>query len=478
MSAGNTSSEARIQPFQLASRSSASPVAAFHHIGFSADRDRPVTATVGIKGDLPNRVFTLTHPTIATILYSADCDDHRTLLPFLCKKFFMVHNAFARDARELATSFMCRQTRLQIFAGRVFASGDNEFGQCGPGPDTIPRPRRVRIPPTLDAWDAAGAWFASTTQGLYAWGMNDGRLGVGSDNVDQAPSRVPLPGPLLQLTTFRNATFVRVAGQPGWLAFGWNDTGWLGVATDGRRRRRGNCVRAPRHVIGSDRVSRFMSADGMTFGWTPEALLACGDNMNGQCGVGSTEAHINTLTPVALPDDVKGRVDRVVHVSSTFFISGRRCFGCGNNVFGQLGIGRSRQCICDPRIAELPFLVDDVAGGTTTVFLTDGQLMVCGDNDSGQASPENVPALPTPIRLDPPGPVSRVVVLGPTIFLRLTDGSWVGRGADSGDFVDPGPDAERVNPTAWTPLSTRGVRRVAGVEATGHVIEVDGSDGD
>ncbi len=43
-------------------------------------------------------------------------------------------------------------------------------------------------------------------------------------------------------------------------------------------------------------------------------MLACGNNLDGQCGVGSTVKKIATLTPVDLPDDVKGRVDRVMMI--------------------------------------------------------------------------------------------------------------------------------------------------------------------
>ncbi len=42
------------------------------------------------------------------------------------------------------------------------------------------------------------------------------------------------------------------------------------------------------------------------------SIIEFGVNNHGECGIGSTDDKITTLTPVDLPDDVKGRVDRVV----------------------------------------------------------------------------------------------------------------------------------------------------------------------
>ncbi len=147
------------------------------------------------------------------------------------------------------------------------------------------------------------------------------------------------------------------------------------------------------------------------------------------CGVGSTD-DVTTLTPVVLPDDVRGRVDRVVSCNgSSFFITDRRCFGCGSNGEGQLGLGHTNYVNAP---TELPIPVNDIiAYCSLTVIRSGDTLLACGDNRHGQILSELSNASrqftsPTNVKL--PGSVVKVVVDSESICAQLKDGSWVGQG--------------------------------------------------
>ncbi len=282
-------------------------------------------------------------------------------------------------------------------------------------------PRLIRLPPVLQVWHYTGRWFANTTRGLYAWGWNVcGRLGVGDDENVMQPRRVQIDGDVLDVSLLPVVSFFRTAS--GWFGWGANHFGQLGLGHTDEE------VATPTLIPGSERVTRWAGGEVNTFGFSKNGLLACGDNDKGQCGVGSTDGKITTLTPVALPDDVKGRVDRMVYRGgSSFFIAGRRCFAAGPNWDGQLGIGSNETTISTP--AELPVPVDDIlCCFSVTVIRSGDALLACGNNEYRQISADNAPQFNTPTPIDLPGPVVKTIANSLNVFLQLTNGAWVGRG--------------------------------------------------
>ncbi len=129
-----------------------------------------------------------------------------------------------------------------------------------------------------------------------------------------------------------------------------------------------------------------------------------------------------TLTPVDLPDDVKGRVDLVCNCGSSFLIA-------GHNDAGQLGIGPGEKTIPTP--IELPVPVDDITTCFNVTIIRSGDtLLACGANRHRRISTaDDTPyEVTTPIPLDLPGPVVKVFTDIVIIIVQMTDGSWVGPG--------------------------------------------------
>ncbi len=212
---------------------------------------------------------------------------------------------------------------------------------------------------------------------------------------------------------------------------GWNTHGQLGLGYT-------NVITTPAPIPGSEGVTRWLFGNAGSFAFPVDRMLACGSNINGRYGVGSTSYGITTLTPVALPDDVKGRVDRVVYDVDVgylcFFTAGRRCFAVGSNHRGELGLGSDEEDIFTP--TELPVPVDDITTHERVTIIRSGDtLLACGDNRDRLITADDTPKVTTPTPIDLPGPVVKIIVHavsiilgGSNIFVQLTDGSWVGRG--------------------------------------------------
>ncbi len=397
---------------------------------FSSDYYRKVDRTTDIAGRLPNAIYTLPPRLVQAIVGRAELSAAtRVALVAECKKFFLASREYEKSKEVFVDRHPVRTT-ITLDCGRLYSEGDNIHGQCGIGSvkkNDVAGPRLIRLPPVLDVWHDEGRWFANTTRGLYAWGWNYlGKLGVGGDEDVWQPRRVLIDSDVLDVSLIPYVSFFRTVS--GWFGCGSNRFGELGLG-------RTNMVTTPARIPGSEGVTWWGGGSGTTFGFSHDGLLVCGENNEARCGIESTDYKITTLTPVVLPDDVKGRVDRVVcnHWSS-FFIADRRCFACGFCRSGQLGLGSDERAIPTP--AELPVPVDDIVTNSFVTIIRSGDtLLACGDNEFRQISTDNRRKLTTPTPLDPPGPVMKVVVEQYNVFIQLTDGAWVGSGLYRSCFI-------------------------------------------
>ncbi len=397
---------------------------------------------------------------------------------FLCRKFMTVwHGLVDTDAicgdDDLGEAHV---TRLYSWGSRLFSTGDNWLGTAGTGCcDSFDRGLAwIRLPPVRAAYRRVWAWLVDTSRGSYAWGMNaGGRLGVGSAEytVDR-PALVPLPCPLISADA--ESDFILTAG--GWMVAGENTFGQLALPDADPAPR-------PTHVPVPDvgvTVTSWLTHHWVTFAWTDGGLMACGHNACGQCGVGSPEGRVASLTPVMLPPDVKGRVTKVAHSqSATLIVAGGRCFSCGSTQHGELGLTRPQLLEADPAMGDV-YASDDghpygacaqtpveVRLGVTdcavcdglTLMLSDGTIYVCGDNSTGCLSPDLPDDVVTPLSLPlPPGVTPTRAVVGPGRVYVRSPGGWLGRGGGEG----------------W--VAIRDERRVAGLEAAllSTVVHIEG----
>ncbi len=137
-------------------------------------------------------------------------------------------------------------------------------------------------------------------------------------------------------------------------------------------------------VISGGTSSFFLSQDGQVF--------ACGRNDWGQLGLGDTESR---SVPTLIQPDHFGRQALKQVISggtSSFFLSqDGQLFACGNNKEGQLGVGHNAD-----KIIHTPTPIDSTSfgaepvqqvitsGASTFFLLKDGSVFACGRNWQGQ----------------------------------------------------------------------------------------------
>ncbi len=419
-------------------------------LGFSirSTNDRPVTKTVNIEGGLPNRIFTLVYPALSAILVGAESD----VVPFLCRKFFIVWNSFNKDQ----TTFADRGTTTILKDGRIYAEGNNLQSSCAlPASASvwIPRLRHIRLPPVLQVWAGHGGWFAKTTRGMYSWGnCEDNRLGHAID--DYSPStqnrlgRVDLAEDVIDVLTYPECTFFRT--KDGWWACGCCTDGQLATGQGEM------ASHPPLRIPDSADIQHIYSNEASTFALTTRGdLLAAGRNRNGQLGISSesdSEDHFiavdlaSILANSSLSSDLgdvstRVEVNRVYCSSSSTFIllASQVCLVCGMDSNHNLGLGTHGGGVSIVRTPRpLPFLVRDVitAHGTTIFIDGGGTVLACGHNDRSQIGPRYHNAgsdIRTPIPLDLPWPVERLVIGDEMLFAKTPQGKWYARGNnDSG----------------------------------------------
>eukprot|EP00698_Gefionella_okellyi_P023096 TRINITY_DN7775_c0_g1_i1.p2 TRINITY_DN7775_c0_g1~~TRINITY_DN7775_c0_g1_i1.p2 ORF type:complete len:1160 (-),score=258.39 TRINITY_DN7775_c0_g1_i1:5449-8883(-) len=246
--------------------------------------------------------------------------------------------------------------------GRVFAFGDDSFGQLG-GLD----------PPEGDDDDMAQGANDNDSQD-YDTGDSD------ADSDDQAPPpAVPVqPQPGL-------AGPARAARSPNWRATPWlNDK--LDAATDGRK---------ISMVAAGAFHSAVLTADGLVY------TFGRGDL--GQLGHGVLGREANQRVPAwvqRLPPKVTFIACGLWHSCA---ISEGRLYTWGQNEFGQLGLGHTRTTPfpeCVGSLGDRQVVSVSCGAAHTVIVCRDGSVFVCGNGANGRLGTGSAANALAPVKLD------------------------------------------------------------------------------
>ncbi len=378
---------------------------------------RAVTRSVNIDEPLPNALFTLAPPVIHTCIAAANVDP---AVFFLCQKLFRVEQTF-QDEKEVYEDI---STVMTLSNGRLFAMGDNLWGQCGVG-DTAARLATfhwIRLPPVRTIWGGFGRWVADTSRGAYRWGrttcMDRNRVTFATT---RSPMHIPV-GTVTNAAITENNTFVRTTR-------GWH---MVGATADHLIDAKAPHTDGPAFIPDSSDITRIAATKDHIYAWTDGDLLSAGDNYSGQCGRPGNETL--RLGPVRLPDGLTARDVANIKFGdrATFLITWQgACYVCGNTKFGQLGIGgegsdESGRLDVLTKVA-LPHVSDVISCSGVTVFQTESGPFVAGINDY-RLWPINRRLIPTPLPLTLPGTPRTLSIGYRTVFVELTEGEWVARG--------------------------------------------------
>ena len=157
--------------------------------------------------------------------------------------------------------------------------------------------------------------------------------------------------------------------------------------------------------------SLFLKSDG--------TVWACGDNQDGQLGIGS---HADEWTPAQVMGGVKAIAAGDWH--SLFLKSDGTVWACGDNGSGELGDGTHLD-----RTSPVQLSISDVkaisAGAEFSLFLkTDGTVWACGSNDTGKLGDGTFTDRSTPVQIQITSVASISAGYWHSLFLKTDGTTW------------------------------------------------------
>ena len=313
----------------------------------------------------------------------------------------------------------CHHSLALTSTGRVLAWGDNANGVLGDGNTTSTDvPVEVKLPPGTRATAIAAGCFDSlavtSTGRMLAWGDNaNGQLGDGNTTSTDVPVEVKLP-PGTKVTA---------------IAGGCSQS--LAVTSVGR-------------------------------------VLAWGDNANGQLGDGNTTS-TDVPVEVKLPPGTKATAIDTGCQQSLALSSTGQVLAWGDNMYGELGNGDNTSSDV-PVEVKLPAgtkVTAISAGGHHGLALTStGQVLVWGDNATGQLGDGNTTSTDVPVKVKLPAD-SRVTGIsgGAHHSLALTStGQVLAWGENGGQLGDGNTTQSDIPTKAKLPARAK----VTAIAAGGH----------
>ncbi|KAJ1451459.1 regulator of chromosome condensation 1/beta-lactamase-inhibitor protein II, partial [Pelagophyceae sp. CCMP2097] len=277
-------------------------------------------------------------------------------------------------------------------AGRVFAAGFNDSGQCGRGNETETDASTLQV---VDALTPASSVHASNGAEHSLVLLRDGRLAafgcnargqLGSAGGQCAVPRFVALGTRRVLHVASSYHHTLVACEGAVFGFGRNDVGQLGVGDFAER-----TSPAPLESLRLKHVSSISCGQYHSCAVSDGALMACGRNDYGQAGKGSEIGVVCVFTSV---DEAAYESVACGYYHAVAVRRDGRIVGFGRNDSGQLGFEKTvdapaKSCIFGPRLLDPWHASDKVATAScgsyhTAVVTTAGRCLVFGRNGHGQ----------------------------------------------------------------------------------------------
>ena len=177
-------------------------------------------------------------------------------------------------------------------------------------------------------------------------------------------------------------------------------------------------------------------------------VMTCGDNTKGQLGIGSfvsknmpTYVKINATTDLTNVKSVYAGADHTI-----FLLNDGTVYVCGDNTYGQLGIGNNTNQTYAVQIPNLITVKSICAGTYHTMFLlNDGSVKACGKNTNGQLGDGTTLDKNTLINVILTNVKKISCGSFHTMFL-LNDGTVMGCGNNNNGQIGDGTKVQRLNP--------------------------------
>ncbi|KTD06363.1 Regulator of chromosome condensation, rcc (substrate of the Dot/Icm secretion system) [Legionella gratiana] len=273
--------------------------------------------------------------------------------------------------------------------GTIFACGNNQYGQLGLG-DKKDRRKLTEIVTLRDKAITSMAngedfsLFLSKSGKVYACGENlYGQLGIGDIEKRVQP---------IEVKFLKNETITCIAAGGYFSLFlsktgkvyacGDNECGQLGFGEEEDELEPTEIIALENKEIISiaagDDFSLFLSKSGKVY--------TCGENEYGQLGLGDEEKR-HTPTEITTLKDQRLIAMAAGNQFSLFLSESGEVFACGHNDFGQLGLNDKKSRLIPTQITTLrgEIITAMSAGADFSLFLSkSGKVFACGNNYSGQ----------------------------------------------------------------------------------------------
>ena len=171
---------------------------------------------------------------------------------------------------------------------------------------------------------------------IWSFGENDsGQLGTGNTTNSNVPQKILNIPPVLSVACGDEHTLIITIDDDLW-SCGSNDFGQLCLGNENDTEDRS----MPQKTSFSNISKVSAGCDHSLFQNNKGEIFACGNNKNGQCGMG----HFNKsqITPSLIPNAPSNIVQFNCGNSRSLFLdSGGNVFSVGDNYFGALGLGHN-----------------------------------------------------------------------------------------------------------------------------------------
>jgi alpha-tubulin suppressor-like RCC1 family protein len=333
------------------------------------------------------------------------------------------------------------------------------FGNGNAHNDTELSPTSITLPGhVVEVATSNSTQYALLADGaVYAWGLGgDGELGSGGTaDSFTTPVRVHFPTgvKIASLPTDAMPYNTGLAVDTTGRAWGWGDNS-AGQLCTGKTSQYLTPVRIP-----LTKVTELAGAGDHALYVSHGTLFACGGNLDGDLGDGTTTA---SRTPVKVPA-LAGHVVRAVVASyhdSGALLGNGHYFDWGYDAQGQLGDGKVGVSSSVPVLVKLPHPVTQVVeggsylgNGQTLVMLSDGSLRSWGDDQDGQLGDGKTVNEPSPVTFAAPAGVTYQFLASGAVtsYAVSTTGEVYAWGGSTSGQVGNGKTGNQLTPVAVEP---------------------------
>ncbi|MGE3177684.1 MAG: chitobiase/beta-hexosaminidase C-terminal domain-containing protein, partial [Vicinamibacterales bacterium] len=324
--------------------------------------------------------------------------------------------------------------------GRLYAFGDNPYGQLGDGSTTDrTTPRLIQTLTGVTSVAAGTSHSVGVTADgqVYGWGLNtSGQVGDGTTTTRATPQLLMIPAPVVQVAAGANHSLALTATGEVY-AWGAGGSGRLGLGSTSN-------VSTPTLIPTLSAIVAIAAGGTHSLAVTGSGqLYAWGANSASQLGDGTTTARTTPTLITGIGDVASVAAGSTQSLARTT-AGAVYAWGAGTN--GQLGLGSTTTKTTPTLVPGLT--VSSLAGGTnfSAAVRADGAIVAWGLNSSGQLGDTTTTQRTTPtLAVGPTGMALVATGASHTVAVGTDGAIWTWGAGGSGRLGD-GATANRATP--------------------------------